>query len=76
MKKLYTFLFMCLMATMAKAQVWGDLQLQYDYGHNYGTLPQRLVIHRRAVAASGLLTLTLEVLTTMASMLSMDTTSN
>ena len=29
---------MCLMATMAKAQVWGNLQLQYDYGHNYGTL--------------------------------------
>ena len=31
-------MFMCLMATMAKAQVYGNLQLQYDYGHNYGTL--------------------------------------
>lgn len=38
MKKLSILIFMCLMATMAKAQVWGDIQLQYDYGHNYGTL--------------------------------------
>ena len=38
MKKIYILIFMCLMATMAKAQVYGNLQVQYDYGHNYGTL--------------------------------------
>ena len=25
-------------AMVAQAQVWGDIQVMYDYGHNFGTL--------------------------------------
>ena len=38
MKRLSLILLACLTAVMAKAQVYGNMQLQYDYGHNYGTL--------------------------------------
>lgn len=38
MKKLCILMFMCLMATMAKAQVWGNAQAMYDFGHKYATI--------------------------------------
>ena len=38
MKRLSLILLACLMTIMAKAQVYGNMQLHYDYGHNYGTL--------------------------------------
>lgn len=39
MVKRFSILFIVtLMVTMAKAQVFGNMQVMYDYGHNYGTL--------------------------------------
>ena len=38
MKKLSILLVMCLMATIAKAQVWGNAQAMYDFGHEYATI--------------------------------------
>lgn len=38
MMKRTLFLLLCLCALSARAQVWGDLQVMYDYGHNFGTL--------------------------------------
>ncbi len=38
MKKLSILLVMCLMATIAKAQVWGNAQAMYDFGHKYATI--------------------------------------
>ena len=29
---------LCFCSLFAKAQVWGDIQVMYDYGHNFGTL--------------------------------------
>lgn len=37
MKKTLLFL-MSMWAMVAQAQVWGDIQVMYDYGHNFGTL--------------------------------------
>ena len=38
MKKISIMLLLCLMATVAKAQVWGNAQMMYDFGHKYATL--------------------------------------
>lgn len=37
MKKTLLFL-ISMWAMVAQAQVWGDIQVMYDYGHNFGTL--------------------------------------
>ena len=38
MKKISVMLLMCLLATVAKAQVWGNAQMMYDFGHEYATI--------------------------------------